>query len=117
MPKQPKTKNREIPPPPGKNASWDEQAAYFEKYDWEDLKKAGYVKPLTDEDKKFVEEVRKAARDNLAAKAARAQLNISFQNEQLTRFLEHAKRKHISPSTLAKSWILERLDKETKAAS
>ena len=43
---KPRSKTK-IPPPPGAEASWEEQAAYFEKYDWDDLRKAGYLRPLT----------------------------------------------------------------------
>jgi hypothetical protein len=42
---------KEIPPPPGPEASWEDQAAYFEKYDWDDLRLAGYLHPLTKKEK------------------------------------------------------------------
>lgn len=107
-----KTKNKEIPPPPDENASWEEQAAYFEQYETEELEKAGHLQPLDDEDRKFINEVKEEAARRIAARKARGQLNLAFSPEQLTRFTQYAKRRHIPPSTLAKAWILERLDQE-----
>jgi hypothetical protein len=53
-----------------------------------------------------------AADENLA----RTQLNLAMSSEQLERLMKHANKKHIPPSTLAKAWILERLDQEAKEA-
>ena len=54
---------KEIPPPPGPKASWEEQAAYFEKYDLDDLRRAGYLHPLTKKEKaehdRFTEALRR----------------------------------------------------------
>jgi hypothetical protein len=36
--------------------------------------------------------------------------------EQIERFIKYANKTHIPPSTLAKAWILERLDQEAKEA-
>ena len=116
MPKQKsKTTKKTIPPPPGPDVSWEEQAAYFEKYGMGELEQAGYLEPMTKEDLKFVKQVQDAARTRIAQRKTRSQLNILFQDDQLTKFLAIAKRKHIPPSTLAKSWILERLDQESKS--
>lgn len=103
---------KEIPQPPEANVSWEEQATYFEKYGMEDLEKAGHMQPLTEEDERFVEEVKAQAGRRIAARKARGQLNLAFSPEQLSRFSQYANRKHIPPSTLAKAWILERLDQE-----
>jgi hypothetical protein len=43
-------------------------------------------------------------------------LNLAMSAEQLDRFTQHANKKHIPPSTLAKAWILERLDQEAREA-
>lgn len=111
-----KKNKKQIPPPPDANGSWEEQAAYFEKYDRDELEKAGHLQPLSDADHKVVEEVRAEAGKRIAARKARGQLNLALTPEQLTRFTQHANRKHIPPSTLAKAWILERLDQEAKEA-
>ena len=117
MPKQKaKTTKKSIPPPPGPEVSWEEQAAYFEKYGMSELEQAGYLESMTKEDLKFVKQVQEAARARIAQRKSRFQLNILFQDDQLSKFLAMAKRKHIPPSTLAKSWILERLDQESKSS-
>lgn len=107
---------KEIPPPPEANASWEEQAAYFEQYGMEELANAGHLQPLTEEDQKFIEEVKAEAGRRIAARKARGQLNLALSPAQLNRFTQYANRKHIPPSTLAKAWILERLDQEAKNA-
>jgi hypothetical protein len=107
-------KRKQIPPPPEPNASWEEQAAYFEKYGTEELEEAGHLQALTEEDQRFVEEVKAEAGRRIAARKARGQLNLALSPEQLNRFSQYANRKHIPPSTLAKAWILERLDQEAK---
>lgn len=105
-----------IPPPPDANASWEEQAAYFEKYGMEELEKAGHLQALTGDDEKFVEEVKAEAGRRITARKARGQLNLALTPDQLDRFTQYANRKHIPPSTLARAWILERLDQEAKEA-
>lgn len=107
----------QIPPPPDAGASAEELSAYFEKYGLEELEAAGYVNDLTQAEEKEMNglaaecEVRIAAR-----KAGRTQLNLAMSADQLERFTRYANRKHIPPSTLAKAWILERLDQEAKEA-
>lgn len=105
---------KQIPPPPGADSSWEEQAAYFEKYEPAELVKAGHLQPLTPEGEKFVEKVRTQVQEN---RKARGQLNLALTPEQLNRFTQYANKKHIPPSTLAKAWILERLDQEAKDVS
>jgi hypothetical protein len=106
-----------IPPPPGGGASAEELAAYFEKYGMDELEGAGYVSDLTVEEHKDMEALAARSRAQVEArKSARTQLNLAMSAEQLERFMRHANRKHIPPSTLAKAWILERLDQEAKEA-
>jgi uncharacterized protein YifE (UPF0438 family) len=107
---------KEIPPPPDSTASWEDQAAYFEKYGMDELEAAGHLQPLTEEDQQFVDEVKTEAGKRVSARKERGQLNLAFSTEQLNRFNKYANRKHIPPSTLAKAWILERLDQEAKEA-
>ena len=51
-----------------------------------------------------------------ARKNARTQLNLALSAEQLERFTKYASKKHLPPSTLARAWLLERLDTETREA-
>lgn len=106
-----------IPPPPAANAPADELAAYFEKYGLDELEAAGYVNDLTAEELKDVEELAASCQSQIQVrKNARTQLNLAMSSDQLDRFLKYANTKHIPPSTLAKAWILERLDQEVKEA-
>jgi len=110
-----KKAKRDIPTPPGAGASAEELATYFEKYGMNELETAGYVRDLTPEEE--VEMQALAAHCQVQARqSARTQLNLAMSAEQLDRFTRHANRKHIPPSTLAKAWILERLDQEAKEA-
>ena len=113
-----KNKTRiEIPPPPGAKASPEELAAYFEKYGLDELEAAGYVQDLTAEEQSDVEALAAHCQAQVQArKSARTQLNLAMSAEQLDRFTRHANKKHIPPSTLAKAWILERLDQEAREA-
>ena len=108
-------KKKQIPAPPDATSSREEQAAYFEKHDLEDLESADHLEPLTEADQDFVKSVTKAASDKTAARI-RGQLNLALSTDQLDRFTQYANKRHIPPSTLAKAWILERLDNEAKEA-
>jgi hypothetical protein len=107
---------KKIPAPPGPEVSWEEQAAYFEKYGMEELEKAGYMRDLTASEKDELEELSELARKRVEARKSRSQLNLSFPDKELSRFMKYAERRHIPPSTLARAWILERLDEESKSA-
>lgn len=109
-----KKHKKDIPPPPDANASWEEQSAYFEKYGTEELDAAGHLQALTEDDQRLIREVKAESGSRLAARKERGQLNLALTPEQLNRFTQYANRKHIPPSTLAKAWILERLDDEAK---
>jgi hypothetical protein len=106
-----------IPPPPGPEASADELAAYVEKYGLDELEAAGYIQDLTEDEKKDMDDLAVYTRSRVEArKTARTQLNLALSAEQLSRFTQYAQKRHIPPSTLAKSWLLERLDQEAKEA-
>jgi hypothetical protein len=109
-------KKKQTPAPPNASSSWEEQAAYFEKYDLDDLESAGHLEPLTEADQDFVKSMTKTVSEKVAARKARGQLNLALSTDQLDRFTQYANKKHIPPSTLAKAWILERLDNEAKEA-
>jgi len=64
-------KTKKIPPPPGPECSWEEQAAYFEKYDLEQLEAAGYATELTPEDMEDIEAIRQEAAKLIAARKER----------------------------------------------
>jgi len=109
--------NTKIPSPPGAGATPEELAAYFEKYGLEELEAAGYVSDLSPEEEREMEELAAECAARVEArKSGRTQLNLAMSAEQLERFTRHANKKHIPPSTLAKAWILERLDQEAKEA-
>ncbi len=100
-----------MPPLPGVSASWEEQTAYFDKYGLVDLEEAGYLVPVNRKDKKLFAELRKTAKNHLD-KRKREQLNLSLQPSQFDRLEALAKNRHLQPTTLARSWLLERLDQE-----
>lgn len=108
-------KKEKIPPPPGVGASLEELAAYFEKYGLEELELAGYVRNLTEDEEKDFERLAEHCRARVEErKSTRTQLNLAMTVEQFERFTKYADRKHIPPSTLARAWLLERLDQEAK---
>lgn len=101
-----------IPPPPGPEATSEEIDAYFSKYSWAQIEKAGHLRPLNEEETAWVNEVSAEARKRIEARQNRAQLNLALPADQLARFTQYAQKKHIPPSTLARAWLLERLDQE-----
>lgn len=108
-----KKEKPQIPPPPDAQSSVEDLNAYFEKYSLEELEAAGYVRDLTPAEEKDMEELAAYCRERIEArKTTRRQLNLAMSVTELERFTRYAKRKHIPPSTLAKAWILERLDEE-----
>ncbi|MBI4533622.1 MAG: hypothetical protein HY711_06710 [Candidatus Melainabacteria bacterium] len=112
-----KNANRQIPPPPDAGASAEELSAYFEEYPLEELEAAGYVHDLTRAEQKEMDELAAECQARVAIrKSGRTQLNLAMSVDQLDRFTRYASKKHIPPSTLAKAWILERLDQEAKEA-
>ena len=106
----------QIPPPPGPEASSEQIDAYFTKYSWSQIEKAGHMKPLTAEETAWVNEISEECRKRVESRQNRAQLNLALPADQLARFTEYAQKKHIPPSTLARSWLLERLEQEAKDA-
>jgi len=62
---------KKIPAPPGPEASWEEQSAYFEKYGMEELEEAGYMHDLSGAEKDELEELSELARKRLEARKAR----------------------------------------------
>jgi len=77
------------------------------------LEAAGYVEDLGPDELEEADALAAHCQAQVEArKSARTQLNLAMSKEQLERFTKFANRKHIPPSTLAKAWILERLDQE-----
>ncbi|MBX9721835.1 MAG: hypothetical protein K2X81_10605 [Candidatus Obscuribacterales bacterium] len=109
---------KKILAPPGPESSCEEIDAYFAEQTLEDLEKAGLARSLTSEEVTWVEELSKVASDKIKARQGRAgQLNLAMSGDQLVKFTLYAKKKHIPPSTLARAWLLERLDQELKHSS
>jgi hypothetical protein len=110
-----KTAVTNIPPPPGADAACEELDEYFSKYTWGQLEKAGHMRRLNKSELAWMSEVADQAKSRVEARKNRAQLNLALPVSELVRFTQYAKKKHIPPSTLARAWILERLDQESKA--
>lgn len=109
-----KTK-KNIPPPPKAKATAKELSDYFEKYGLEQLEDAGYVSDLTAAEQKEMNELAAHCRERVEArKNVRTQLNLALSAEQLEQFTKYANKKHLPPSTLARAWLLERLDAELR---
>lgn len=111
MKKKPSTKT--IPPPPGKSKSWEEKAAYYETYSIEQLEAAGYARPLTKDEERILDEITKRAQASVAARKDRKQLNLTVSEEALSRLDNVARRDHIPSTTLARAWVLQRLERES----
>lgn len=110
-------REKNIPPPPRAKASAEELASYFEKHSLDELEAAGYVRDLTPEEQKDMEQLASLSRARIEArKTMRTQLNLALSAEQLELFTQYANKKHLPPSTLARAWVLERLDAEIKRA-
>lgn len=111
----PKKNNKiTIPPPPGEDASPEELLAYFETYDLSELEAAGYVDRLSPEEIRESDELANACKARIAARTNRNQLQLTMTLEQLQKFTLFANQKQIPPSTLASSWVLERLEHELR---
>lgn len=118
MKMRPTKQTRKIPEPPGTEVPCEEIDAYFAEHSLENLEKAGHARPLNAEEMDWVDKLSAVAGEKVRARKGRsAQLNLAMSEEQLNRFNTYAKKKHIPPSTLARAWILERLDSESKDAS
>lgn len=98
-------KSKNVPPLP-ENASFEEEAEYYDKYSMIDLLDAGYLKEV---DEPLIREELKEA---VANYRKRQQVNISLSAEQFFLLEKLAKKRHLSPSTLVRSWLLERLENE-----
>lgn len=109
-------KSRKLPPLPGQDASWKEQAAYFEQHSPEELEAAGFWRPLTEEEANEAELERQTMETEVLKRRKTKQFNFRLEVDELARFEALAEHLHIPPSTLARAWILQRLDQETKTA-
>ena len=109
-----KKEKKSIPPPPPANVSASELSSYFEKYDLEQLEAAGYVHDLSPAEHAEMDKLAAHAKERVEArKSIRTQLNLALSAQQLERFTKYANQKHLPASTLARAWLLERLDIET----
>jgi hypothetical protein len=99
-------KGKRIPSPPSQDASWEEQSGYLDKYTFVEREKAGYLKPVKDD--KFVDELARSA----TVQKTREQVNISLEPDQFVQLKKIAKLRHLTPATLARAWLLDRLTDE-----
>lgn len=104
------SKQRVIPEPPDANASPEELSAYYEQYSPQELIEAGHMQVLAEDDPRVLQ--RKAVAEEIREKRRRAQLNIVFNEQELSELEAYAKAVHIPVSTIAKSWILRALNVE-----
>jgi hypothetical protein len=105
-----KKKKPVVPEPPDSTASLEELSAYYEKFSPGELIDAGHVEVLSKEDARFIQHQEVAT--SIRSKRKRAQLNIVFNEAELSELDEYAKAIHIPVSTIAKSWILRALKTE-----
>ncbi len=111
-------KTKKIPAPPGPEVSREQIESYLAEHSLEDLDKAGMTRALTAEETEWVDKLSAVAKEKIKARKGRSgQLNLAMPADQLAKFNKYAAKKHIPPSTLARAWILERLDQESKEAS
>ncbi len=80
-----------IAPPPGQASQGAGEMSFRQTLGWDpDHVTAGFVQP----------------------RQGRSQLNLAISAEQLELLTQYAKRRHIPVSTLARAWLLERLEIE-----
>ena len=99
-----------IKPPPIHGSS-HELDQYFSKHSLNELEKAGIAKELSSKEQKWLDGLTASVKE---VRKRRAQLNLAFAESELSRFTLYADRKHMPASTLARAWILERLDQELR---
>ena len=100
--------------PPPLRGSYKELDEYFSKHSLEELEEAGIAKKLSQKEQRWFNKV--AGSLKAKAQRSRAQLNLAFPEAILAKFMAYAEHKHIPASTLARAWILERLDHEMSKA-
>lgn len=98
---------------PPSNASYEELDEYFSKHSLDDLERAGLAKELSPAEHQWMNGITASVRSKVQARKSRSQLNLAFPEPDLARFMSYAERKHMPASTLARAWILERLDHES----
>jgi Fe-S cluster biosynthesis and repair protein YggX len=103
---------KKIPPPPDDNATPEEWAAYFEKYDLDELEEAGYSTQVFpgDPDYPIFENVGNSS-------GALWQLSITFTLDEMSKLESCAEKAKISVETLAKQWIFEQYQVEIAQTS
>jgi hypothetical protein len=106
---------RVIPPPPGPEASWEEQCDYLDKYDFVEREKAGYVREVTEEEERVFDEIAESARVHLHRERGMREMTM-FLDPPLYLILEKvAKRRRMWPAQLAERWLGQRIAKQIRA--
>lgn len=104
---------KKMPLPPAKTKSWRAKAAYFEKYSTDELEAAGYLKPLSAKEELVLDKLTQRAQQSVKARKNRRQLNLTVPEEALNRLEQIALSQYIPATTLARAWLLQRLEKES----
>ena len=99
-----------IPVPPDIEQPLVMQAAYYDEHSPQELMEAGHFTTLPKDDPGTAR--RRALAKAELSKRKRAQLNIVFNEEEISELDAYAKAIHIPVSTVAKSWILRALKVE-----
>jgi hypothetical protein len=108
------SENEKIPPPPDDTASEEELIAYYTKYDFYELQKAGYYCEMeeVDADDPIHQKLNKLAENG----RRRRQLILTFKPDEIAKLSAYAEKVQIPLDTLAKQWILERYQVELAQA-
>lgn len=101
-------KAKEIPPPPGPEAGYDEIIAYFSKYTLDELERAGYTEEVPPEE---IEELAASAAYYLLCEHG-LHLKLSRKDYELLSRL--SARQDIAVDALVKRWVVARLRQEAK---
>lgn len=100
------TKQKKILPPPHSN-DYEKLDEYYSKHDTTDLLEADLLEEASEEE---CLEIAKIAKKSLK----KAQVNLRLSPEDLDSLKQVAQLKDIPYGTLARSWIVERLQQEVK---
>lgn len=100
---------KKIPPPPGPEDGYDAIIEYFQKYNWDDLEKAGYLEEPSAEEL-----------EDLIASATYQQLReqglqLKLTRKEYDRLADIAAKQGARPDAIVQRWIKERLRPEIKS--
>ncbi len=106
-----KTKgNRKIPPPPGQGASYNDLIAYFSKYPWDELEKAGYTEEVSGSE---IRDLENAATFQLLCAEG---LHVKLPPKIWEQLVLLAFQKETTVAKLIQKWILQNLHEKGEPA-